>query len=430
MPNPSQFLLQRSLWIKTHVYLGLTAGLLFALLGITGSLSIYRDELDEWLNPRLVVANPAGAYQSLDKIMAQVRLAHPNRHDEWVLEMPRSPHGMITAWYEKPHETFGEYYAPLMVSVNPYTAEVIASRFWGHTFVTWMDDVHTHLQLGWFGARMVGWLGLGLLASCLSGLYLWWPKSLASLRSAWSLRHEFGLARFAHDLHRWVGLVSVIGLLVLSFTGFNLAFPQVLATLTAAPDLGHGNGGPGIRSTAVPNPHPISLSEAVSIAQGLFPHAELRRVATPAGETGTYRINLRRPEEPNFRHPYTLVWVDRWSGQIREVRNPNRFSAGQNLITRLWPLHTGESLNALGRLVWFISGLAPAALFATGLVQWLIKQGILADQPIDLHRWQGNCRRIARSARHQAVRLSGHAYQGGLWAIKQIVRLARLAKQQ
>ena len=161
---------------KVHVTLALTLGFLFALLGLTGSLSIYREELDAAFNPRMTVDSHQGQYLPLDKIMAAVQAAHPSRHGEWVLEMPRSPKGMVTAWYERPHETFGEYYAPLMVSVNPYTAEIVASRFWGQTFTTWVEDLHTQLQMGLSGVRLVGLLGFGLIVSAISGLYLWWDR--------------------------------------------------------------------------------------------------------------------------------------------------------------------------------------------------------------------------------------------------------------
>ena len=148
MQFPIQRLLTRSTWLKVHLYLALSAGFFFALMGLSGSLSIYREELDELLNPQLVIEEPQGKYQSLDRIMASVRAAHPNRYGSWTLEMPRSPHGMVTAWYDKPTETFFELYAPLMVSVNPYTAEVVTSRFWGETATTWLLDLHTQLQAG------------------------------------------------------------------------------------------------------------------------------------------------------------------------------------------------------------------------------------------------------------------------------------------
>jgi uncharacterized iron-regulated membrane protein len=385
---------------------------LFALLGLTGSLSIVRDGLDEILNPRLVATETGGAYQSLDKIMAAVRAAQPSRHDEWVLEMPRSPRGMMTAWYEKPHETFGELYAPLMVSVNPYTAEVVASRFWGSTFATWVEDLHTQLRLGLFGAKTVGLLGLALAASALSGLCLWWP-GLAGLRRVFTLRAA-ALSTLCRDLHGQAGLLFAPVLLLLALTGFHLANPKILEALAGASGMGHGEDGPAIRSTGAPNNRPVSLAEAAAIARGPFPHAEIRRIATPAGENGTYRVNLRRPGEVNIRHPATLVWIDRWSGQILAVRNPNQFTRGQAFVNRLWPMHTGEAFGPAGRVFWFFAGLVPSLLYATGLAQWLIKRGLLQDRPLDwaalrvrggeawaallrLARWlAGHARRLAK----------------------------------
>ena len=420
MPFPGERLLRRDYWLKAHVGLALTFGLLFALLGLSGSLSIVRDDVDELLNPRLVVDNPGGERLPLDKIMAAAQAAHPSRHGEWVLELPHSPRGMMTAWYEKPHETFGELYAPLMVSVNPYTAEVVASRFWGRTFATWVEDWHTQLQLGLFGARTVGLLGLALAASVLSGLYLWWPGA-AGLRRAFSIRPN-PLSALLHDLHALAGLASAPALLLLALTGFHLANPKIMETLAGAPGMGHGEDGPAIRSTGAPNDRPISLAEAVAIARGPFPHAEVRRVATPAGEDGTYRVNLRRPGEVNIRHPATLVWVDRWSGQIRAVRNPAQFSAGQAFVSRLWPAHTGEAFGAAGRVLWFCAGLVPLILYISGLAQWLVRRGALADHPVD---WA--------SARRQAIDMAiALGRVAALWAAaswRAARRLAELARR-
>lgn len=410
MSSATKLSTRRDLWLKAHLFMALAVGVLFVLMGLTGSLSLYREELDELFNPLLAIDEPGGKYLSLDRIMASVRAAHPSRHDEWVLEMPRSPKGMLTAWYEKPHETFGELYAPLMVSVNPYTAEVVANRFWGHTVATWIEDLHTRLQLGLFGVRAVGVLGLSLAFSALSGLYLWWP-GLAALPGAFALRHRQGLRCFAQDLHRLVGVVSAIPLLVLALTGLHLSNPKFLETLLGASGMGHGEEGPPIRSTASPNNRPVTLDEAVLIARGPFPHAEIRRIATPAGENGAYRVNLRRPGEVNVRHPVTMVWIDRWSGQIREVRNPNLFTSGQALVSRLWPIHTGEAFGPWGRRIWFLTGLAPMLLYAAGLTLWLIRRGTWPDRKVDLAAIRDRSMRAGeRLCRHGLV-LAGRAWR-------------------
>ncbi len=372
----------RSLWIKVHLILALSVGLVFAALGFTGSILVYREELDELLNPQLVIEEQQGDYQSLDQIMVSVRAAHPDRHGEWTLEMPNSKHSAMTAWFDKPRETYFERYAPLMVSVNPYTAEIITSRFWGQTLTTWLLDLHTHLLVDEGGWKMVGYCGVLLMLSLGSGLYLWWP-GLKNLESAIQIKTRFGWVRLLFDLHRLIGLLSTTALLLLAVTGFNLSFPSILEDLFGTTGMAHGETGRVITSTANPNDHPTVLEAAEFIARGPFANADLRRVTTPDGNSGIYRINLRQKGEINLRHPYTTVWVDRWSGQIKEVRNPAKFGTGETLITWMWPLHTGEALGSAGRFCWFLAGQSLFFLYVSGLVRWLHKKGKIRDKDVN-----------------------------------------------
>ncbi len=373
----------RRFWLNVHLILALSLGFIFAILGFTGSISVYREEIDTLLNPQLVIENPQGDYQSLDDLMASVRRAHPDKYGEWTLEMPRSPRATATAWFEKPRETFFERYAPLMVSVNPYTAEIVTSRFWGQTLTTWLLDMHTQLQIsdsdmGW---NIVGFSGLLLMFSVCSGLYLWWPGVNKSF-TAFRIRLNEGLMRLLFDMHRMVGLLSAAALLVLAFTGMQLSFPVLLENLAGSSGMAHGETGRSIASTAIPNDRPTLLEAAEFVARAPFPNAELRRVTTPAGDSGVYRVNLRQKDEINQRHPYTTVWIDRWSGQIREVRDPKAFGIGEKMIVWMWPLHTGEALGPAGRFCWFLAGQSLFFLYVSGIVRWLHKKGAIKDRPV------------------------------------------------
>ncbi|MGZ5043622.1 MAG: PepSY-associated TM helix domain-containing protein [Methylobacter sp.] len=417
MQFPIQRLLNRATWIKVHVYLALIAGFFFALMGLTGSVSVYREELDELLNPELVIEQPEGKRQSLDKIMAAVQAAHPNRYGSWTLELPRSPHGMITVWYDKPRETFFELYAPLMVSVNPYTAEVVASRFWGQTAATWLLDMHTQLRFDRFGSNAVGILGLLLTISISTGLYLWWP-GIRGIPETLRIRHKAGMMRLAFDLHRMIGLLSASVLLLLAFTGVNLSFPSILETLVGSSGMEHGETGRNIISTANPNNHPVGLESAEFVARGPFPRAELRRVTTPAGNSGIYRINLRQGSEVNRRHPYTTVWVDRWSGQVKEVRDPSGFTKGQTFATWIWPVHTGEAFGATARFIWFLTGIGLFILYVSGLLHWLHRRGKVKDREVNF-----------AALRPLFYRLQDIGYRGGLMLFRRTVSLLQEAKR-
>jgi uncharacterized iron-regulated membrane protein len=377
-----QRLPMRLIWLKVHLWLALTAGFFFVLVGLTGSISVYSEGIDEFLNPQLVIDNPQGDWQSLDRIMTSVRNAHPKRYGSWTLEMPRSPHSMMTAWYDKPTETFFELYAPLMVSVNPYTADVVASRFWGQTVTTWLLDVHTQLLMNRFGWNTVGILGVLLGISVCSGLYLWWPGA-GNIGSALKINYRAGVIKLLFDVHRVTGILIAPVLLLLALTGFMLSYPAILEMLVGSSGMAHGETGRTIASTATPNDHPTGLESAEFVARGAFPKGKLRRITTPAGNTGIYRINLRQLGEINERHPFTTVWVDRWSGQTREVRDPFRFTSGETALTWIWPLHTGEALGSKARFIWFLSGFGLCFLYVSGLLRWLHRRGNVQDRPVD-----------------------------------------------
>jgi len=243
-------------------------------------------------------------------------------------------------------------------------------------------DLHAELQLEGVGRQSVAWLAVFLMLSVLSGVYLWWP-GWGNLLQAVKIRRTEGLMRFLLDLHKLGGLVSAGLLVLLAFTGFHLAYPPLLETLTASEGMGHGDAGPNVHSSAVPTQRPVNLSEAVLVARGLFPSADVRRITTPWGENGTYRVNLRQHHEINRHHPLTTIWIDRWSGQIQAVQNPVKFSAGQTFISWLWPLHTGEAVGEVGRFIWCLTGLTPLLLMVSGIMHWLYRHGVVKEPKID-----------------------------------------------
>jgi len=382
MPKPHPHASARAVWLKVHLWLALCGGVFFVLMGLSGSVLVYGEALDELLNPALTVAHPGREPLSLDRLLRAVKAAHPDRPAPWTLELPRHPHGLVTAWYERPRETRDEFHAPLMVSIDPYTGEIVASRFWGETAMTWLFRLHAELHLGRFGWNFAGLLGLAFTASIISGLYLWWP-GVAGLRRAFSVRHDLGLRRFAVDLHRVLGWFSAPLLLLFALSGFHLVYSGLLERVLGAASMGHGEDLRTVRSTAQQNDRPVGMAEAVLVARGLFAHGEVRRVTEPDGAAGTFRVELRQREETYSRHPATWVWVDRWSGQIREVQNPKGFAPGERFLSGIWPWHTGEALGPFGRFLWFLLGLMPLVFYLTGLTNWLIGRGVVGDRAVD-----------------------------------------------
>ncbi|MFM9161882.1 MAG: PepSY domain-containing protein, partial [Methylocystis sp.] len=65
-----------------------------------------------------------------------------------------------------------------------------------------------------------------------------------------------------------------------------------------------------------------------------------------------------------------------YSGEILQIQDPQKFTAGEKLFEWLFPVHTGEIFGEYGRPVLLLIGLLPLALFTTGLLRWRQKRRI------------------------------------------------------
>ncbi|HAP42064.1 MAG TPA: PepSY domain-containing protein, partial [Nitrospira sp.] len=54
----------RTWWVQAHLYLGLIVGALLVVFGLTGSILVFFQEIDEWLNPALLTVDVPADGQS------------------------------------------------------------------------------------------------------------------------------------------------------------------------------------------------------------------------------------------------------------------------------------------------------------------------------------------------------------------------------
>jgi uncharacterized iron-regulated membrane protein len=80
------------------------------------------------------------------------------------------------------------------------------------------------------------------------------------------------------------------------------------------------------------------------------------------------------PEELWNEYGASAVYLDQYSGAVLDVWDSRELSAGSTLLEWMFPLHNGDALGLIGRLVVFIAGLLPAILFGTGVYMWLKKR--------------------------------------------------------
>ncbi len=373
---------RRKLWLKVHLYLGLFAGAIFVVIGFTGCLLAFEFPLDEWLNPRLMTV-PASkehsSYLPLDTIVASGLKVLPSQGKVISLGFPRHSGLAFDLWFEQPSPQ-ANYQERHQIFINPYTAEVTGQRLlidferiWRDPFKDFVLRLHYSLGLASTGMNIVGFIGIGLLFSVITGLVLWWPNP-GKLKKSLAIKYPSSPERLNFDLHKVFGFYSSFVLLFLIASGVYLIFPEYGANLVGvfSPV---SSPWPEFQSvTLVSDKKTINLEQVVAITDARFPEGDYRWIVFPDNEQGVYVVGKAEIGEVNQKSPYRRLWLDQYSGKIIDERESVSRRAGDIFVEWLYPLHTGEAFGFTGQMIILISGVIPTVLYVTGFIRWRQKR--------------------------------------------------------
>jgi uncharacterized iron-regulated membrane protein len=242
-------------------------------------------------------------------------------------------------------------------------------------------ELHSKLLAGDTGHIVVGTGALVLCGLTLSGIVLAWPRGggWAGWRRALGVKRGAARVRLWFDVHRAAGLwLAPIALLV-SITGAALVFDGQARTLV-------GWVLPTERPPKMARaPMPKSADHATAaadpdalVARALqeFPSARWARLTLPAGTGAPAEVRLLQPGEPRVDTGATRVRLDA-AGRVVARYDPLKSPAGSVVLDWVFPLHSGEALGVIARLLWAAFGLLPTLLLATGAWLWWHRRGYL-----------------------------------------------------
>ena len=336
--------------LNLHLYTALIAGIFVVVLGVTGSIMAFEDDLDRLFNPGLYKVQPtAGQPLPMAELKTALEKAYPRQRFVSFRIAPRPDQAWIAAA------------RGLQVFVDPYTARPTGTRT-GPTTLAQIHQLHLRLLLGKPGGTIVCAVSLVLIWLIGSGIYLWWPLKRASVKFGASLR------RVSFDAHNAVGIYSAAFLLVLSVTGVVVHFDDEIGSklnkMTHSPEPLRS-----VPSIAQPGAKPIASEAALVSAQAALPGAVPIAVNLPAGPKASYLIPMRFPEDltPGGR---SWVVVDQYSGRPLFVGNSRTAAPGAKTILENRAIHTGDILGYPSKILMSLSSLMLVVQAITGYYMW------------------------------------------------------------
>ena len=242
-----------------------------------------------------------------------------------------------------------------LVYLDPPTGRVLAVASSGSGPVRFLHVLHGSLQLPGVGRPIVGWIGVAMMVSSFTGLWLWWPTVGRWARGLRWRRHR----NTDTNLHYLAGFWIALPLFVLSLTGAWISFPAFFGRLT-----GEAGAEPGrmavMRAMPVARPS-LDMDEAIARARGVI-KGRWTGVTFPTERSADWTVTFGRGKIVKVADDRGTAVLAAESGGIGGNR--------PGIAGLMRRIHDGEGMGPVWQVIIFLGGIAPALLAVTGVIMW------------------------------------------------------------
>ncbi len=352
---------------QLHWVVGITAGSLLMLIGLSGATLSFEEEWLAALNPGVLSvpqrSTPAltppqllaalGPLPAGQTIGTAIFSATPGHSVELLL---KTAPGAAKA---------------LPLYVDPYSGQLLGTAR-GQAFFDWVERLHRFLLL----PREPGRVAAGILSICLlwliaSGIYLRWPRQPLNWRVWLSFNPRLKGRPFLWALHAVVATWALPAWLLLASTGIYWSFDAVRSTVDGWADAKRaprmkpeGRNKPEAKAEPAAAP---DLSAAWQRFQGTVPAWRELRLRLPERAGGALEILWLAPDAAHERQRNSMqIALD---GELKKDQRFAEQSAGKRALAAIYPLHMGRYFGLPVRILMMLSALALPLL---GISGWLL----------------------------------------------------------
>ena len=360
---------------QIHLWLGLTSAIILFLVCATGTIYVFKTEIEEWIEPgKYEVAYENQAYKgSLEEQIAFVESKSNGKASRIAIDSDPTKPIEIQIHKGKEDKRGLTHY------VNPYKMEVVctakgpASEFFMtvfkmHRWLTFDPEV---------GRPIVGIATLIFVILSITGLFLWIPKKWKkwkNYKAGYRIKWKASWKRLNHDLHNVLGFYAFPIILIMALTGLNWSFEwykdgmgKVLNAEVFA-----GKKPLAFVSKVATDTTILSLNEVFRITETNLKYKGKTTVAFPKGEDGVFTIRKKSSERFN-KEASDLLILDQYTGKIIEEQLFDNKRTGEKIATQIQSLHMGDTYGLFSKIIYFFCCLIATTLPVTGIFIWINK---------------------------------------------------------
>jgi uncharacterized iron-regulated membrane protein len=360
----------RTLIEKIHLWLGLITAPIVFFICITGTVIVFCDEIMELsAGDARFVKEVQGQPLPAESLVTILKEKFPNRWNPSYMVFYRDPQRSVRINSYSPDEGLH------MVYIDQYTGEILKDD---PTIYFFYILAHLHHSFLWHGVGewIVDIVTLVFLIALLTGLVLWWPRSLSRkhLRGAFTVQFRASAKRVNHDLHNAGGFYGLIIGLILSVTGLLIAFQPFAAFTQKA--LG---GDASIKMNQIfatandSTQSAFPVNQVVEKAFASFPDkSEIQLYTYWMNDWGYYALYVADKIGIKSAMNGKLTAYNKYTGE--RVPLQKELLINEAVSNAYWSLHLGNYWGLLGKLFTFAGGLIASSLPVTGFIIWWNKR--------------------------------------------------------
>jgi sulfite reductase (NADPH) flavoprotein alpha-component len=357
----------RKVLFQLHWIFGITVGIVLAIVGATGALLSFEQQIVASLarDSRQVEANgrtPLAPAELLTRIAA-------NEPDKRIagLNIAREPGATVRVTFAPREQRY----------VDPYTGSLLPAASGGaETFFRNVRQLHRWLMLGELGDRDIGRQIVGastllLIFMALTGLYLRWPRGRAARRLRTWFVPDFRLKgrAFLWNLHSVIGTWVLPVYLVIALTGLQWSYEWYrdgLYSIAGVERPAGGEGGPREARGKADIPSFTRAWETFSREVPGFTAVNVNLAAAPDRPLEFRYLDA----QPSHERAFNTLAIDK-EGQVSKSERYQDKKLAARLVSSIFPLHSGSYFGVVGVIVFLIASLMMPLFTVTGWLMYL-----------------------------------------------------------
>jgi len=357
----------RKVLFQLHWIFGITVGIVLAIVGATGALLSFEQQIVASLarDSRQVEANgrtPLAPAELLTRVAA-------NEPDKRIagLNIAREPGATVRVTFAPREQRY----------VDPYTGSLLPAASGGaETFFRNVRQLHRWLMLGELGDRDIGRQIVGastllLIFMALTGLYLRWPRGRAARRLRTWFVPDFRLKgrAFLWNLHSVIGTWVLPVYLVIALTGLQWSYEWYrdgLYSIAGVERPAGGEGGPREARGKADIPNFTRAWETFSREVPGFTAVNVNLAAAPDRPLEFRYLDA----QPSHERAFNTLAIDK-EGQVSKSERYQDKKLAARLVSSIFPLHSGSYFGLVGVIIFLIASLMMPLFTVTGWLMYL-----------------------------------------------------------